>query len=95
VYSWASAIAHGTIWGLVERVEKPANPSNAPVVTATLTISVQSLVTPAVILIAAHRTTYAQYIGCMGWDDPSWTEASGTVWQQVGSYLQAVNQAAQ
>jgi hypothetical protein len=95
VYSWASAIAHGTIWGLMERVEKPASTSNAPVVTATLTISVQSLATPAVILIAAHRTTYGQYVGYMGWDDPSWIEVSGSVWEQVGAYLQAVSQAAQ
>jgi hypothetical protein len=79
--------------GSGRRVEKPANPSDAPVVTAMLTISVQSLATPAVILIAAHRTTYGQFIGYMGWDDPSWLEASGTFWQQVGSYLQAVNAA--
>ena len=71
------------------------NPTNAPVVTAMLTTSAQSLATPAVILIAAHRTTYEGYAACMGWADPAWVEASGEVWQAVGRYIQAVNDAAQ
>lgn len=95
VYSFASAIAHGTMWGLLERVETPENPANAPVVTAMLTTSVQSIATPAVILIAAHRAAYAGYVGYMGWDDSAWIEVSDEVWQAVGRYIEAVNDALQ
>lgn len=92
VYSFASSIAHGGIWGLTERVEPPERRADdGPVVTAMLTTSVESLATPAVVLIASHRTVYNRFVGYMGWHDEEWAQASAEVWVGVGSYLQAVD----
>jgi hypothetical protein len=75
VYSYLSAISHGTLWGLVQRAE-PLDPNaTGPVVTAGLAVSSDDIAMLAVALITAHITAFGGYVKLLGWDMLEWRDA--------------------
>jgi hypothetical protein len=74
MYSYASAISHGAMWGLVARVHRPKN-AVGPVVTVPLVTSADDLTTHAIVLALAHVTVYTGFVRHMGWELPAWNRA--------------------
>jgi hypothetical protein len=87
LYSYASAISHGTIWGLAERAEPLSSNSSAPVVTAALTVSSTNIAMMAIALAYAHIHAYGGYIQHMGWDTHAWTDAVAGAQRTISTYL--------
>jgi hypothetical protein len=86
VYSYTSAISHGTIWGLIERAEAPSD-EPGPVVRAGLSISSSNIGIAASVLMIAHVRAYGGYIKDMGWDEPRWRDAVARAWPTIGSLV--------
>ena len=75
VYSYLSAISHGTLWGLVQRAEPLDPTATGPVVTAGLAVSSDDIAMLAVALTIAHMTAFGAYVNLLGWDMPEWKDA--------------------
>jgi hypothetical protein len=82
LYSYTSAISHGTIWGLVERIEAPDDPG--PVVRAGVAITSSNIGLMAAALVMAHASAYGGFIEHMGWDEPRWRAALERAWKTIG-----------
>lgn len=82
LYSYTSAISHGTIWGLVERIEAPDDPG--PVVRAGLAITSTNIGMMAAALVMAHARAYEGFVEHMGWDEPRWRAAVERAWTTIG-----------
>lgn len=86
LYSYLSAISHGTIWGLVQSA-KPLDPTaKGPVVTAGLVVSEKDIAMLSVALITAHITAFGGYVQLLGWEIPEWRAAVARVTPLVASY---------
>jgi hypothetical protein len=90
LYSYGSAIAHGTLWGLVEAIEKPAtlSPGDAPVI-APLSTGIDDIGRCFVALFLAHVRSFERVRNYMGWSDAEWVEARNAADRLVKSYLAA------
>ena len=87
MYSYMSAIAHGTIWGLIERAETPEEPWAGPVVTAALTISSTNIAGMAVALVLAHLNAFGGYLELMGWQLSDWATTRDYAATVVARYV--------
>ena len=87
MYSYMSAISHGTIWGLIERAETPPEPWAGPVVTAALTISSTNIAGMAVALLLAHLNAFGAYLEHMGWQPSDWATARDYAAKVVAGYV--------
>ncbi|MCE9623741.1 MAG: hypothetical protein K8R99_15485 [Actinomycetia bacterium] len=90
-YSYASAISHGTLWGLV--MPARPEPGTEPVVTAPLVISSDSIATQAVIIARAYIAAYDSLITVMGWTDREWPAARLVALQRMAAHIQRVTSA--
>ena len=87
MYSYMSAISHGTIWGLIERAEPPKEPWSGPVVAAALIISSSNIAVMAAALVLAHMNAFGEYLDHMGWDASDWIIARDTAAKAIAQYV--------
>jgi hypothetical protein len=86
VYSYTSAISHGTLWGLAERADVPDD-QPGPVVRAPLAISSSNIGLMAAALVMAHVQAYGGFVSHMGWDEPGWRAAVERAWVTIGNLV--------
>ena len=86
LYSYLSAISHGTIWGLVQSAEPLDPTASGPVVTAGLVVSEKDIAMLAVAMITAHITAFGGYAKLVGWEVPDWQAAVARAAPLVVSY---------
>lgn len=87
MYSYMSAVSHGTIWGLIERAETPPEPWVGPVATAAITISSKNIAGLAVALVLAHFNAFGGYLEHVGWDTSEWASARAFAANVVRRYV--------
>jgi hypothetical protein len=76
LYSYMSALAHGAIWGLVERTSMGSLPPRDGVEEGAIEISSANIAMLASGLVLAHTTAYGGYLAHMGWTDAVWSAAA-------------------
>ncbi|MGH9250049.1 MAG: hypothetical protein ACRD0W_11095, partial [Acidimicrobiales bacterium] len=88
LYSYASAVSHGVLWGLTERVVVPAD-TTGPVVKGTLSHSSASVAMMASALVMAHKRAFGGFADYMGWDVSAWRAAVQRADSTIGAFLGA------
>lgn len=92
LYSFASAVAHGVLWGLTERVEVPTD-APGPVVKGALTHSSASVAMMASALVLAHKRAFGGFADYMGWDVTEWSAAAARADTIIKAFLGARREA--
>jgi hypothetical protein len=88
LYSYASAVSHGVLWGLVQRVDLPAD-ATGPVVSAVMSHSSESIATMASALVIAHKRAFGGFAGHMGWEINEWAAAVERADTTIKAFLRA------
>ena len=87
MYSFTSAVSHGTLWGLVESLQPPHGTPREPVVTVPLVISSDRIANAALALTYAHMRSYDRLINYLGWPNEAWADAYSTTLAEINHHL--------
>lgn len=75
IYSYASAVTHGHIWGLAQAAVSERKPPETGVVPAAIVISSDRIAIFAFALAMAHHRAFSNYLAYMSWTAPEWEES--------------------